>query len=211
MRAHVLNNAPVTALEDLRSLAFLKHQIAVASADQQLWTAYAKFGSGQWETPASVKTKGDRRFWPAEAKTKMASSGKDEQTRLETGVQAYVQELNKSIQQYHCEYDEGKRRFDGPSVRINEAIDMVVQKFGMPLLQMKLKYRLAMVEYDYETEILERDYVGPKPTEAQVGNREIDVLGNSVLCVCLFRCIFRRAWLNDSTISDSTMSRPSKR
>jgi len=178
---HSINGFITITNEDLRQLAILKHKIADLNLRKQLWTIYLKSGTGQWETQESGKTTVDRRIWPTQLKKIISSpssnntidiseeSDDDEQKKYETRVQQYLEELNNTMEQYQNEFDKKKNDLmDYYTDDIEKAIEKFVQQHGIRPLQMKLDYKIAILEYDYDMEILEREYLQLKPTEYQV-------------------------------------------
>jgi hypothetical protein len=178
---HIISGFITITMEDLRQLAILKHKIADMNLRKKLWTIYLKSGTGQWETQESGKTTVDRRIWPAQVKKMISSpssnntidiseeSDDDEQKKYETRVHQYLDELNNTMEQYQNEFDKKKNDLmDYYTDDIEKAIETFVQQHGVRPLQMKLDYKIAILEYDYDMEILEREYLRLKPTEYQV-------------------------------------------
>jgi hypothetical protein len=182
---HSINGFITITNEDLRQLAILKHKIAHNNLRKELWTIYLKAGTGQWETQESIKTTVDRRIWPMQVKKMMSSplpssssniitidiSGEeiDEQKICETKVYEYLEELNNTLKQYQNELDKKKNDLmDFYTDDIEKAIEKFVQQHGIRPLRMTLDYKIAILQYDYDMKILEREYLQLKPTEYQV-------------------------------------------
>jgi len=167
MTHHIMNTATTITVEDLRQLAILKHKIAVINIDKELWTVYLKSGTGQWKTPESGKTNVDRRIWPIQVKKMMSSKKsntivtreeRDEEKICETIVHEYLEELNNIIEQYQNEFDKKKNYLMGYiDDNLEKEIETFVQQHSTRPLQMKLNYEIALLEYDYDVEIVERE------------------------------------------------------
>ena len=163
---------PITE-EDLQELAILKHKIGVMNIGRQLWTVYLKSGTGQWETTSvSRQTTVDRRLWPKQVKKIMESklnvNDQNEQQLCEDIVHEHLQQLNKTIEQYQNEYENKKISSLGFTKELEKAIELFVQQYGMQSYEIKLNYKIALLKYDYDLQILERDYLQQKPTKYQV-------------------------------------------
>jgi hypothetical protein len=174
---HIMQSSITTmTMEDLRQLAILKHKMAAIPLRKKLWTTYFKSGTGQWQTQHSSKTTVDRRIWPMEVKKMISSTSnamdinqqKDEQKICETLVHQHFKELNNTMEQYQNEFNKKKKDLIGYTDDMEKKIEAFVQQNGIRPLQMKLDYQIAILEYDYDAEILEREYLRYNPTEYQV-------------------------------------------
>ena len=181
MTDHFMNSVSTINMEDLRQLAILKHKIVHNTLRKKLWKIYLKSVTGQWETQTSSKTSVDRRIWPMEVKKKMPqkksnttniSEERDQQKICETIVHEYLEELNSTIEQYQNEFDKKKNYLmNYIDDDIEKLIETFIQQHGIPSLQMKLNYKITTFEYDYDAEILDREYLRLKPTQDQVKNK----------------------------------------
>jgi len=92
----------------------------------------------------------------------------DQQKICETIVHEYLEELNSIIEQYQNEFNKKKKDLIGYTDDMDKKMEAFVQQNGIRPLQMKLDYQIAILEYDYDAEILEREYLRYNPTEYQV-------------------------------------------
>ncbi|CAF1249427.1 unnamed protein product [Adineta ricciae] len=162
---------PIT-VEDLRQLAILKHMIAVLQIRHKLWTVYLKLGTGQLETEESRKTTIDRCLWPVEVKERCVSlthwNGTDAQQRYEKFTRKFLDELKELSEQYQDKYDVRKSSYSVVfTEELEKAIDKFVYQHGIRSQQMKLDYKIEILTYDYDAQILERKYQQCQPTEYQ--------------------------------------------
>ena len=172
---NVINSTITITVEDLRQLAILKHKIAIISMDKELWTVYFKSGTGQWETSESRKTNADRRLWPEYVKTimlsKLDTSNTDEahkQNLCEEIAYERLQQIKETIAHYEIEFDEKKNCLLGFTDEMEKVIETFIRQYGIQSFQMKHNYKIAILQYDYDAEILEREYLRFKPTKNQV-------------------------------------------
>jgi hypothetical protein len=163
------------SLEDLQSLAILKHQIARVNQQRKLWEIYLKSGTGQWETQKYSKVNvNERRLWPNAVKSKASLLIKsiitdDEQTFYETIVNNHLKELDEMFTKYQYDYNRKKDDFKNSlTMKIEQVLDTFVQYFGIEPLEMKLNYKIAILQYEYEIHLLVCEYRRHEPTEYQV-------------------------------------------
>jgi hypothetical protein len=174
---NIHKNLTTITIEDLRRLAILKHKIVLSSFRKKLWLVYLKLGTGQWETQKSRKTSVDRRIWPTEVKKLMLSKksnaisineGRDVHTICEILVHEYLDELNCVSEQSQQEFNTKKNDFMDYTDDIDKIIETFIQQHAVRPLQMKFDYKIAILEYDYDAEILDREYSQLEPTKYQV-------------------------------------------
>jgi hypothetical protein len=169
-------NDPLS-LDDLRQMALLKHNMTSNTMEQDLWNIYLKLGLGQWETQESRRTAAsmnDRRYWPLEVKTAYLAtsnnaSSHSTQDKYERTVQQRLDALSTTMQHHHMEYHERRQRWiQLTDDNTERAIEAFVQHYGVPLLRAQLNHRIALVEYQYDVELLEREFLRLQPTEYHV-------------------------------------------
>ena len=166
----------IISIDDLRSLAILKHKIAIIKLDRKLWTFYLKLGKGQCETSESNKTNVDRCMWPMAIK-KLCSSTMDiidvsekddEHQSCEMIVDQHLEELNEREELYFMEYYEKKVDFIGLTNEMEQTMDTFVQQYSIVPYEMKWNHKIALLQYNYDEKLLELEYLRYKPTDNQV-------------------------------------------
>lgn len=165
-----INNELLAELTTVRikvkELLLLKHKLVVLHIDEELWCAFEKFGAGQWETVTSKRTAVDRRVWFDDVKKykPIDVSVENQQKLYEITVQDRVAELKTRIQQYENEF---KCKLDTDN-ELESKIDAFIEQYGMPVLRAEFNYKIALFEYDYDIELLQRALIEQKPTAEQV-------------------------------------------
>lgn len=159
--------------KDLQELLRLKHRIAVLQLDEELWNAFKKFGTGQWITTISertITTAVDRRVWFDEVKKKCIESINSRQKLWETTIDEYLVQLNNDIEHYRHEFEQKQMQLqlDGTEIHIEEHIDAFIAQHGMPVLRDEFNYKINLFEYDYDIELLQREYIQEKASADQV-------------------------------------------
>ncbi|CAF2844990.1 unnamed protein product [Rotaria sp. Silwood2] len=172
---HVKENITHMSIEDVRQLAILKHKIVMTELNIKLWTLYLKSGTGQWETLESVNTNVDQRVWPMAIRKMFASpsttidtnQNNDQQKLYETIVSQHLEQLNQQIEIYLMEYHDKKSSFIGLTDCMEKDIETFVQQHSLVPFKLKLNYKMTILEYDYNDELLEREYLRQNPTDYQ--------------------------------------------
>ncbi|CAF1316658.1 unnamed protein product [Adineta steineri] len=177
----VMNTASSIDMNDLRQLALLIHHIAAVNIKRQVTIVYLRSGIGKLRESEPSLTEVDRRVWPMQVKSALAEKRKqgkivttvqisteDEHRDHENLVYERLQQINERIEQYQRQFNEKKRQLIGLTSTIEEAIVKYVQKYGVIPLQMKRDMKIALLEYDYDAEILERKYLEEKPNDYQI-------------------------------------------
>ncbi|CAF5066567.1 unnamed protein product, partial [Rotaria magnacalcarata] len=160
------------SMEDIRTLMILKHRMATSHMEKRQWMIYLKSGTGQWTTKESVKTNVDKRVWPLQVKKliteKMATLNTyeihNEHTLGEMIVNQHLQELNQKIEEYTMIFNTMKTVCFGWTETIDEIIDTFVQQHSIVPFALKLNYKLTLWEYDYDDQLLQREYFRYQPT-----------------------------------------------
>ena len=144
---------------------------------------YFNLGTGQYQTEETRRiTNVDQRIWPLAIKKIFSSSTSNRQNstmnRVTTDeqhemyknrIQEYLNELNAIIEQLQDEFVQKKTRFiDDYSMDLDKILEDFVYQYGIRPFQMKMEYKLTLLKYEYDAELLEREYVRLKPTEYQV-------------------------------------------
>ncbi len=168
---HHLTNPSWTTntVEDLRQLAILQHKMADIYFQKELYEIYLKAGKGQWETEESGQTMVDRCMWPVHINKMIHHRTEDEQKRCEILVHEYLAKFNQTIEQYQNEFDQKKNSLkDLTDDNLITTIQTLVQQYSIRPLQMMFNYKKTILECNYDSEILEREFLRLKPNEYQV-------------------------------------------
>ena len=76
--------------------------------------------------------------------------------------------LNEKIKLYECLFNDKKVDLIHWSSKIEEAIQTFVYQYGIAPFQMKYDHKTVILTYEYEDQILERQYQQQQPTDYQV-------------------------------------------
>ncbi|CAF4588040.1 unnamed protein product, partial [Rotaria magnacalcarata] len=76
--------------------------------------------------------------------------------------------MNEKIQYHQNQFNEKKNNLIGFTSNIEESIQSFVQKRGVKPFEMKRNLKIAMINHDYDSEILRRQYLQEKPNEYQI-------------------------------------------
>ncbi|CAF1346300.1 unnamed protein product [Rotaria sordida] len=175
MMNHMIKNRIILSIDDLRQLAILKHRIAMIELDKKLWMFYLKLGTGQCTTSENNKTKVDRNIWPMAVKklcpptpnTVPINKEQNKQNSYEMTVHQHLEELNEKLELYFMEYYEKKNDLINFTDEMEQIIETFVYQYSIVPFEMKLNYNIKTLEYNYDDQLLENEYLQQKPTENQ--------------------------------------------
>ncbi|CAF1623635.1 unnamed protein product [Rotaria sp. Silwood1] len=175
MLDHLSGTTTMVSIQMLRELAMLQHEVAKIKLEKKLWNIYLKAGTGQWDTPESLKTNVDRGVWPipiqnmikfrlSESKTSVM---KNEGELGQIIVCEHLQVLDEKLQHILATYNTKKAQSIGVTDETEKRIKNFITRYSLVSYQMKLNYELAILLYDYDDQLLERTYLQMKPTDYQ--------------------------------------------
>ncbi|CAF4726306.1 unnamed protein product, partial [Rotaria sp. Silwood2] len=106
----------------------------------------------------------------------METHTEDEQLICEQILHQCLQDMNQNIEHYQRQLNEKKNSLIGFTSTMEESIQTYVQECGVKPLEMKRDLKIAIVTYNYESQILERKYLQetPNPYQIEVAKRLID-------------------------------------
>ena len=156
-------------VESLRRIAILKHQIAALQINKQISLVYLRSGKGELREPEPEITPVDRRVWPTQVKSAMSlTREEDEHVAYEHLVHQRVRQTDEQIQRYQRQVNEAKQSVFGLTASMDEAMDAFVEEHGIRPLRMKRDLKIALLEHEFDAEILERRYAQENPNDYQV-------------------------------------------
>ncbi|CAF4656390.1 unnamed protein product, partial [Rotaria socialis] len=146
-------------IAQLQKCAIYIHHIKMLQLKKQISTTYLLSGTGQLGSLEFELVPVDRRVWPIQVKNALIEQQKNNfSTTITT-------EINHD-QDDHATC-EALNHFMESNSNIEIAIEHYVQQYGTQVLQLKVNLKKALIKYDYNTEILERQYKQQKPNEYQ--------------------------------------------
>ncbi|CAF1435315.1 unnamed protein product, partial [Rotaria sordida] len=80
----------------------------------------------------------------------------------------YVQEMKEQMSDYEEQLDEKKNSLVDLTIQMEDIIKNYVQQYCIKPLEMKRKLKIALLCYDFDTEILKRQYMQEKPNDYQL-------------------------------------------
>ena len=172
-------------LNDIQQVALIMHQMGALRIEKQITVVNLQSVTGELKEPNYDFMGVDRRVWPIQVKSLMLTHDKSStttltnvttteinnenvQTTCENTIHRHLEEMNKQTEQFQKELDEKKNSFIGFTSAMQDAIQIYVQHYGIKPLKMKRDFKIAMIKYDYDLEILARKYLQEKPNEYQV-------------------------------------------
>ncbi|CAF4608751.1 unnamed protein product, partial [Rotaria sp. Silwood2] len=171
---------------DIQQLAVSIHHIAAFHIQKQITEIYLKSVTGTLQESENDLIEVDRRVWPMQVKsfllthrkltmtpspivtTIMETHTEDEQLICEQILHQRLQDMNQNIEHYQRQLNEKKNSLIGFTSTMEESIQTYVQEYGVKPLEMKRDLKIAIVTYNYESQILERKYLQETPNQYQI-------------------------------------------
>jgi hypothetical protein len=134
---------------NLQVLIDCKHQFELLQLHLKRWTRYYEVGVQQ-------------QIWSKEV-IKLFTMKKIDEKQYEINVEKYVNELNRKLEQLQQQMNSYDKEED-----CLHLLDEFIQNYRILPSKMKSDCYLAQFEYDYQDQLLEREFLHLQPTEKQV-------------------------------------------
>ena len=182
--------------EQVQQMALCHHQLAALHIQQEIYLLYLRLGTGQFVANEIDLCTVDRRWWPSQVRTIVNAKrpttlglSRDEENCLsEQWVHRALQEVEHKKQIYEQSLLEKKAHFEPWLAVIDGALQTYVQQHGLRSYRLKGDLKKAVLVYDYQLEMLQRQYVYERPNEYQVSVRTSLVVLVFLFGTVLFRC-----------------------
>ena len=191
MAQTIIKTVRSITMNDIQKMALLMHQIATVQIDREIMKAYLHSVNGTLKEPECYLIEVDRRFWPMQVQSLMLTQHKsttndtdttgisttttpmeidteDQQIACENLLNQHLQVMKQQTEYYQKELDEKQSNFIRFTSIIQETIELYVQTHGIKPLEMKRDLKLALINYDYDSEMLQRQYFQEQPNPYQV-------------------------------------------
>ncbi|CAF3436329.1 unnamed protein product [Rotaria socialis] len=136
---------------NLQVLIDCKQQIELTQLHLKRWTRYYEIGSQQ-------------QIWSKEI-VKLFTMKKIDENEYEIYVEKYVNELNRKLEQLQQQMNTLKE--DCPHL-----LEEFIQTYRLLPWKMKSDCHLTQLEYDYQDQLLEREFLSLQPTKEQIEFRK---------------------------------------
>jgi hypothetical protein len=140
---------------NLQNLIHCQHGIGVAQLHLKRWTRYREAGVQQ-------------QIWSSEVK-KLFTMKEINEKQYEIYVEKYINKINQKLeelQQQKNTLKEDSRQW--VTDIIEDKLNEFIETYRLLPSRMKSDYYLAQFEYDYQDQLLEREFLSLQPTEQQV-------------------------------------------
>ncbi|CAF4207952.1 unnamed protein product [Rotaria magnacalcarata] len=189
MAQTIIKTVRYITMNDIQQMALLMHQIATVQIDREIMKAYLHSVKGTLREAECHFIEVDRRFWPMQVQSLMLTQHKlimndtdttsktatpmeidteDQQIACENLLNEHLQKMKRQIEYYEKELDEKQSTFIRFTSTIQETIEIHVQTYGIKALEMKRDLKLALINYDYDSEMLQREYFQEQPNNYQI-------------------------------------------
>ncbi|CAF5122753.1 unnamed protein product, partial [Rotaria magnacalcarata] len=189
MARTIIKTVRYITMNDIQQMTLLMHQITTVQIDREIMKAYLHSVKGTLREAECHFIEVGRRFWPMQVQSLMLTQHKltmndtdttsktttpmeidteDQQIACENLLNEYLQKMKRQIEYYEKELDEKQSTFIRFTSTIQETIEIHVQTYGIKALEMKRDLKLALINYDYDSEMLQREYFQEQPNNYQV-------------------------------------------
>jgi hypothetical protein len=190
-------------VDELRDMAILKHHIAALGVRKEISMVYLQSGTGTLTEPELEMVAVDRRVWPSQVTSALATPGDD----CEKLVHQRLREMDEQIRSFERQLGEMKKRHsDDAIVQVMErSVHDFVEQYGMVPLRMKRDLKIKLLEHGYNAEILERKFRQENPNAYQVSDLRL-IFSSSSSSSSSSR-MFRWTWHNGCMLPSMTWNK----
>ncbi|CAF4059010.1 unnamed protein product [Rotaria sp. Silwood1] len=139
---------------DLQAIIEYKHQMKVIQLNLQRWTRYYEVGV-------------EEQLWSIEVKEKLSIKTSDEK-QYAIYIQQYLDELDQQFEHLQQQLDSDKKNLSQLTDNIEHHLDEFIQNYRLVPYTMKSDYQLARFDYEYQDQLLERQFLQLQPTDQQI-------------------------------------------
>lgn len=191
MTQTILKTVNSINMNDIQQIALIMHHKAAVHYRRELTKVYLLSVLGTLKEPECDLKEIDRRVWPIQVKSLMLTHcqsttstdisttamttttntemlSQEEHLSCENLLRQQLQEMKQQIIQYEQELDEKKNSLTEYTPDMENIIQIYAEHNGIQSLRLIYDFKVAMIKYNYESEILGRKYFHEKPNDYQV-------------------------------------------
>ncbi|CAF1316459.1 unnamed protein product [Adineta steineri] len=168
-------------MNDIHDITMLIYKNNALQIDRDITKAYFHAVQGTLREPElelnpvqrSVCPRQVQSFMLAKSKTTTSTTSfdvNDEQQRFSCSelLLERLQEMKEQMGIYEEQLDDKKQSLVDFTTQMNDIISSYIQQYCIIPLEMKRKLKMALLYYDFDTEILKRQYLQEKPNDYQL-------------------------------------------
>lgn len=174
-------------INDTQAIAFMKHRIALLLIKKQITETSLASVTGKLPIFGCDLTDVHRRVWPMQARSLMLTYRKsssvttacttaatmetnkeNEQTICENLLQQQIKKIDQSVKQYEQQLHAKRNSVIGLTSEMEEMVDKYVQDYSIKPFKIKGDFKIRLMNYQYQSKLLERKYLQEQPNEYQV-------------------------------------------
>ncbi|CAF4469521.1 unnamed protein product [Rotaria socialis] len=172
---HTMVNSMIPR-SDLQAIIEYKHQMKVIQLNLQRWTRYYEVGV-------------EEQLWSIEVKEKLSIKTSDEK-QYAIYIQQYLDELDQQFEHLQQQLNSDKKDLVPFTDHIEHQLDEFIQNYRLVPYTMKSDYQLARFDYEYQDQLLERQFLQIEFTknlykfyyEYQTAKKELVELKHRIQC-----------------------------
>jgi hypothetical protein len=172
----ITNAVSSLSMDDLRQIAIWTHHITGLHIQKEIMSNCLLAGLGKLKESEPEFRHIDRRFWPKQVRTMFRGQSdavgpiesESEHVACENFVRGRLKVNEEKTQRYQQQLMGKKAQLVGFTSKIEKEIDAFVRQHGFQTLQLKSKAKIALIQHDYELELIERRITHENPNAYQV-------------------------------------------
>ena len=176
---NLLGTVNSISIQDLQCIALCIYRLGALHVQKQVTNTYLKSGTGTLRDAEPELIVVDRRVWPAQVKAEMTArhptnttvrdmNVEDQHRAYEHLVQERFQEITRQMDQYQQQLTEKKNQLVDFTLTMENMIRSYVHQYGIYPLKLQRDLKITLLKYDYDAEIMERQFLQEKPTAYHV-------------------------------------------
>ncbi|CAF3987470.1 unnamed protein product [Rotaria sp. Silwood1] len=179
-------------MNDIQEIAMMKHRIAILLIKKQTTETYLESVTGKLNIFESDLIDVDQRVWPMQvqslmlthqksssaaatassstttAATTMATDKEKKQIICENLLHQQLKEIDQSLKQYEKQLNNKQNSVIGFTSKMEEIVDSYVQQYGIKPIKIKCDLKIALIKYNYQSELLQRKFSQEQPNRYQL-------------------------------------------
>jgi hypothetical protein len=166
-------------IDELRHIAYLKHNLRLNNLSKLQWQTYLLSVTGQINIPQQQRAINKPLIWPSEinlmiVKKKFNNIRNESEithTVCRNFVQEHLRQLREEADELQLKFNSQKRRLNDFSDELNKAIEEFIYIRYINQYELIIQKKIVTTEYDFYDRCIELEYLELKPNTYQVRSR----------------------------------------
>ena len=163
-------------IDELRQIAYVKHNLRINNLSKLQWQTYLLSGTGQINIPQQQRAINNPLIWPSEIKkiivkkkfNNIQNESEITDSVCRSFVQEHLRELREEADELQLKFNSQKRRLNDFSDELNKAIEEFIYIKYINQYELIIQKKIVTTEYDFYDRCIELEYLQLKPNPYQV-------------------------------------------